>query len=271
MGGGEATRDDIYFQLMAEPLRLCAQYRPMFGQNLEGGLTLEGFKRLYGADLFYHWVGLDSPLMYAAHRAAGGMTSIYRQLGIGCERLFRRLLADSLGLKADQATWDYTLPAARGKPRQLSLDGRIDFSYVQGEPARQLTRRWVAEAAAKALVPAGAAATLRGAVFEVRQGYKSMDSKRQNADIANASSAYAHQYLPVLLVFSSQIDGDLVERYAEARWVILRGTLPGTPLDSTFSFTREVLGYDLAAFFARNSERLKAEIEAVASTLLSPD
>ena len=31
---------------------------------------------------------------------------------------------------------------------------------------------------------------LKGTVFEVRQGYKSKDSKRQNADIANAATAY---------------------------------------------------------------------------------
>jgi hypothetical protein len=40
---------------------------------------------MYGADPFYHWVGLDSQLMYAAHKVAGGMTSIYRHLGIGCQ------------------------------------------------------------------------------------------------------------------------------------------------------------------------------------------
>jgi hypothetical protein len=34
---------------------------------------------MYGADPFCSWVGLDSPLMYAAHKAAGGMTSVYRQ------------------------------------------------------------------------------------------------------------------------------------------------------------------------------------------------
>jgi len=31
---------------------------------------------MYRSDPFYNWVGLDNPLMYAAHKAAGGMTSI---------------------------------------------------------------------------------------------------------------------------------------------------------------------------------------------------
>lgn len=48
--------------------------------------------------------------------------------------------------------------------------------------------------------------TLKGAVFEVRQGYKSKDAKRQNADIANAAAAYTQAYLPCVVMLSSQID-----------------------------------------------------------------
>ena len=37
---------------------------------------------------------------------------------------------------------------------------------------------------------------LAGTIFEVRQGYKSKDSKRQNADIANAVTAYTKGLFP---------------------------------------------------------------------------
>ena len=113
--------------------------------------------------------------------------------------------------------------------------------------------------------------SLQGSVFEVRQGYKSKDSKRQNADVANASNAYAHQYLPVVLLLSSQIDGDVAERYQRARWLLLRDTTNGTSLDSAYVFTKEVVGYDLAAFFQRNSAVLKKRIEGVLQKLLSED
>ena len=43
-------------------------------------------------------------------------------------------------------------------------------------------------------------------MFEVRPGYKSKDSKRQNADVSNAANAYTHQYLPVVVLLSTQID-----------------------------------------------------------------
>jgi len=43
----------------------------------------------------------------------------------------------------------------------------------------------------------------------------------------------------------------------------------GSPLESTYSFAREVLGYDLAGFFNRNSVRIRTEVEIVIEALLS--
>ena len=68
--------DNRYFDLLAKALRVCAKYKPMFGKGRKGGMSLEQFQAMYGADPFYHWVGLDSPLMYAAHKAAGGSLSV---------------------------------------------------------------------------------------------------------------------------------------------------------------------------------------------------
>ena len=112
------------------------------------------------------------------------------------------------------------------------------------------------------------ASGLQGCVFEVRQGYKSNDAKRQNADVANAANAFAHRYLPVMVLLSVQIPDNLADRYARAHWLILRGTVLGTPIDSTYTFCRDVLGYDLAGFFRRNSPAIKAETLAVFEELL---
>lgn len=48
----------------------------------------KGFKLLYGQDLLFPWTGVGSDLMYPAHKAAVGMMSVYRQIGVGCEILF---------------------------------------------------------------------------------------------------------------------------------------------------------------------------------------
>ena len=71
----EADRDERYTEILLQPLRVCMAYQPMFGHGKKGGLTLGEFQTMYRGDPFYNWIGLDSPLMYAAHKAAGGMTS----------------------------------------------------------------------------------------------------------------------------------------------------------------------------------------------------
>ena len=74
--------------------------------------------------------------------------------------------------------------------------------------------------------------------------------------------------MPVLLLMSLQIDGDVAARYTAARWLLLTGSRVGSPTESTYSFCRDVLGYDLEGFFERYSARFRAEIEAVLSALL---
>lgn len=269
----QSPHDEEYFELLARAIRVCAQYKPMFGQSRSGdGLTLAQFRQMYGADPFYSWLGLDSPMMYAAHKAAGGMTSIYRQIGIGGQWVFNKVIQDTLGLTHEQANWTYTVPKPDGGTRPLSLDGRIEFNDIANNAARDRVRTWMEAGLPRVLVDHTAAnAPKNGAVFEVRQGYKSKDSKRQNADIANAAHAYVEGYLPVVVLLSNQIDGDLVTRYTQARWLMLTGTVAGSGVDSTYVFCNEVLGYDLAGFFQRNSARFKIELEAVLTALLEPD
>lgn len=260
--------DAALLELFSNALDVCKKYKPQLGRGRSAGLSLEQFQQLYSADPFYNWVGLDSPLMYAAHKAAGGMTSVYRQLGIGGQWVFKELLKRQLALTDEQAGWSYQVPKPDGTARTLALDGRIEFADVKNKSARQRVRKWTIAAARKLLVPPEAVSQLRGVVFEVRQGYKSKDSKRQNADLANAASAYSALYLPALFLLSTQIDSDLATRYTAAKWSLLRGTVGGSALESSYSFCREVLEYDLAAFFRRNSKQIQAKVHAVLETLL---
>lgn len=182
--------------------------------------------------------------------------------------LFQDILQDTLGLSPVDATWSYKLKAKGTKGRTLALDGRIPLDKIADADARQRCVVWLTEAVAAVGLKGKTARGLNGCVFEVRQGYKSNDAKRQNADVANAANAFAHGYLPVMLLLSVQIPANLAERYARAHWLILRGTLSGSATDSTYVFSRDVLGYDLAGFFRRNSAAIKAETRAVFEGLL---
>ena len=135
--------------------------------------------------------------MYAAHKAAGGMPSIYRQVGIACERLFRAVVRDSLNLSEDQVAWGYDVETQPGKTRRLTLDARIDGAHLKDAKRKRNLTDWLARSAEAVHLPAARAKAIKGAVFEVRQGYKSADSKRQNADLAFGLKAYSENYLPV--------------------------------------------------------------------------
>lgn len=260
------TEKDLLKKFL-DPLKVCKRYKPKLGQgNKEGGVSLPQFLDLYGADPFYAWCGLNSELMYAAHKAAGGMTSVYRQIGIGCENLFREIIIGATGYtdKAS-AAWSYTTKTSAGKDKTLSLDGRLKLEDIRNTKIKQRVKMWLADYSHIL----GAEAPQNGAVFEVRQGYKSKDSKRQNGDIDNIAVAWSQGYMPVFAIFSSQIDGDLVLRYRNSRGGILVGRTAGASTESLYSFCRDVLGFDLADFFRRNSPTIQKEMTETLEALLS--
>lgn len=266
------TGDALYLKTIVDCVRVCAKYKPKFGQGRGDGLSLQQFRDLYQGAPFYSWFGLDNPMMYAAHKAAGGMTSIYRQIGIGCEKVFRQILQDSLGLSSADVVWSYQTATPGGKSRTLTLDGRVPLDSIQDVAAKARFHDWMQRAAKGLGVEPRVFDSLTGTVFEVRQGYKSKDSKRQNADIANASTAYIKGYLPCAVILSNQIDGDILLRYRAEKWAVLTGVVGrDDPLTSTYDFARQVVGYDLAGFFERNADTLRGEVDKVLRGLLTPD
>lgn len=265
------SKDDKYREILISPLRQCATYTPKFGHKNDEGVTLSEFQVLYGEDAFYKWLGLDNPLIYSAHKAAGGITSIYRQIGIGCERLVREIFIDSLNLSTTDVIWSYTIPGQNEKTRKLSLDGRIDIANITNENKRLVFQKWVQTLAQKLGLESEVASAMKGVVFEVRQGYKSKDSKRQNADIANAAIAYTKGYIPCLMVMSAQIDDDIVARYKEAKWIILTGSREGSTTASTFSFFKDIVGFDLADFMSENQSYFQSEVKCVLTALLNAE
>ncbi|MEG4019235.1 hypothetical protein QT999_17555 [Microcoleus sp. S36b_A2] len=260
------TDESLYLKKFLDPIKVCRRYKPKFGLgNREEGIDLMRFLSIYGADPFYSWIGLDSDLMYAAHKAAGGMTSVYRQIGKGCENLFRQIIIDQTQYDdPNYALWSYITKTKNDKNKTLSLDARLELSQIRNIEVKARVIQWIADYSISLSVPA----PLNGAVFEVRQGYKSKDSKRQNADIDNIAVAWANGYLPVFAIFSSQIDTDLVLRYRNSRGGIIIGTTSGNNQTSLFAFSKEVLGYDLADFFHRNSEVIKSEVYSTLEILL---
>ncbi|MCD8310424.1 MAG: hypothetical protein LUB83_04335 [Prevotellaceae bacterium] len=256
-------------ELFVTPIRECVNYKPHFGDSSSKGYSIQDFLDLYGRDPFYSWIGLNTPYMYTAHKAAGSMTSIYRQIGIGCERIFRQIIFEQA--KYDDysySQWGYTTKTKAGKDKYLALDGRIELNEIKNPNVKSKAEQWIYDLMSKLEVNIR---QLNGAVFEVRQGYKSKDSKRQNGDLDNAAVAYSYNYLPVFMIFSSQIDKDIELRYRNGKCGVLVGNLEGDALSSLFKFCDEVLMFDLAYFFERNSSEIKQVVNNVLKTLFSVD
>jgi len=200
------------------------------------------------------------------------MTSVYRQIGIGCEKMFRRVIKDSLELSEEDVIWSYQVTLPSGRKRTLYLDGRVPLEKIKDKAKRDRFHAWMSDSAKTLDVDEKVFESLTGTIFEVRQGYKSKDSKRQNADIANAATAYTKGYFPCAVILSGQIDGDVLMRYRAEKWSVVTGIVGLTnPLISTYDFMRDVVGYDLAAFFERNSSTLRQEIHTILKALLAPE
>lgn len=179
-------------------------------------------------------------------------------------------MQDELGLSIVDSQWSYSEPGKNGKDRTLSLDARIPLAAVRNDAARIRIKKWIMDCAESLHFAPEIRDVLTGTVFEVRQGYKSKDSKRQNADIRNASTAITKTYLPCIIVLSSQIDTSIADRYRASQWGLLTGSpRESSPIYSTYRFMEDVIGYDLAGFFERNSKKLQQEINQVLSILIS--
>ncbi len=264
------TNNSSYLDLLLEPIRLCSDYTPKFGTSNKDGNTLLEFKNLYGSDPLYHWIGFDSDLMYAAHKAAGGITSIYRQLGIGCERLIRQIISDQLGLSKKQVVWGYEIQKDDGSTAKLTLDAKISLDDIKNSHYQNSINEWLKLASIKLGIDEKRSQNLIGAVFEIRQGYKSADSKRQNADLLSAIRAYNKNFLPVMMVLSSQINSVVFKRYQAAQLLVLVGILNDDPTISTYAFCEQILNYSLENFFRNNSALIREEINIILQSLLNP-
>ena len=269
MANQDTTWDEEFLEIFLGPIRKCATYKPAFGQGKGDGYSLDQFQELYGRDPLYRWLGLDDSRVYSAHKAAGGLTSVYRQIGIGGERLFRGVIKNSLEIDESDLNWSYEYDKPNGKPGTHTLDAMIPLEALGRQPSKRL-KNWLVSASAKMGQRREVGERLTGVVFEVRQGYKSADSKRQNADLRFGMRAYQADLLPAFSVLSTQVSDPVSRRYRADGMLMLTGTEQGDSLSSTFSFCREIVDYDLASFFSRNTEAIKAEVVTVVGALLNP-
>ena len=101
-----------------------------------------------------------------------------------------------------------------GRKRTLKLDASIAAREIENDRRRWIVLDWMERASAEfSLNQRDCQGHAQACSVEVRQGYKSKVAKPHNADMANAAEAYTQGYQPILILMSSQIDGDIVDQY----------------------------------------------------------
>lgn len=70
---------------------------------------------------------------------------------------------------------------------------------------------------------------------------------------------------------TQQVNDAVIDRYRKDKMAVLTGTLDGNALSSTFTFFKQVVGFDLEAFFRRNSETLRTETLTISRSLLEAE
>ena len=258
-------RDERYKRIVLDPLMEAMRYVPKMGTSKN--VALSDFMDMYGGDPLYHWIGLDNPLMYVAAKAGGGQTSIYRHLGDGMERIVRAVFMDEYGLDDKQVRWGYKTTSSGGQVVHRMLDARLDVTMITDKAKAARLSEWLDAVAGKQ----GTAFRTKGVVFEVRQGYKSQDSKRSQGDVSNGGQALNAAYQMAVMVMSTQIPDVIRNRYERNCIRVMTGTLTDDPLSSTFAFFKRIVGYDLAAFFARNSGEFREAMNQILERILETE
>ena len=165
--------------------------------------------------------------------------------------------------------WSYEYSKSDGQTGIHTLDACIKLSDLTKEASERLDN-WLIAAKQTVGGSSSEAISLSGIVFEVRQGYKSADSKRQNADLRYGVRAYQAGLLPAFAIMSSQVSEPVLKRYRNDGMLVLTGIPDNDPTISTFAFFEQVIDYNLAGFFTRNSTHLKVEIKQIIEALLAP-
>ena len=107
----------------------------------------------------------------------------YRQIGIGCEKLFRTILQDAFDLTDEEANWSYEIPTSGGRTRKFYLDGRVRLDKINDSDAKQRFHDWMRQSAELVNVDPDVFATLKGAVLVGYHGHCGCRDKCSDFDI----------------------------------------------------------------------------------------
>jgi hypothetical protein len=157
---------------------------------------------------------------------AGGLTSVYRQIGVGTEHLLRAIIRDSLGLTAEETTWSYRYRKPNGKTGVHSLDAKISFADLS-DAQRRIFIEWMEVVGPHVdLTPANGSGykvsfLKSGKVIKARTLNVRMRIYVRHECLSGGIASCIHD-------LSQQVSETVIDRYRKDKMAVLTGTLAET-------------------------------------------
>jgi len=249
----DMVTDAELIECICDPI-LASDSLPKFGGGR--GVSLADWVETRNNDPLYSIVGLNDPTIYTAHAGSSVMTSVYRQLGVGIERLFRLISVSKDWINCsnpDELKW--TFVSSNGHNRELDLLIRRDM-ITDANKQRQLYE------IASMMGEPPPIEEFRGIVFEIRQGYQSADSKRVAGDTEIVSRAREEGLLGVVVIASNSYNRGVIRNYRASGLPVLvpASGSEGNAGSCPYAFINDFLDYDLEAAFSRVGSTLRERI-----------
>lgn len=187
-----------------------------------------------------------------AFTALGGrlITSLHRNFGDIIEMSVREIFKVKFDLDGALAQMSLTLKSVEKRSTRTS-DATIPFDALEAHERSQI------QSLHKHLLNAnhGDANKLKGISYEIRQCYKSNDSKRRTADIDMADLLLANKQLPVMLIFCSSSSPSIITDYRRlSKWIILEG-------NEAFDYVAKLTGFNFKTYLHDKCKLHKKELD----------
>ncbi|MEN3334551.1 MAG: hypothetical protein V7641_3916 [Blastocatellia bacterium] len=197
--------EDRLRQIISKHLSGVADFKPY--KKFKGVSDREGFIKLVGEDPAFAPFYLNNEKYVTARIGGNSVTSLHRKLGALYEETFKTLLAERLGVKADDLNFSVGLDV-RGKEQKRSTDGLIRYDLLRPKDYKRISALRRQEAS--------------GMAFEVRSCYQIGDSKRIQADGHMALELQRLNIEPVMLIFCNSSLVSPVKRLSKS-WSLYAG------------------------------------------------
>ncbi len=193
-------------------------------------------------DALYGLLFKNISVFYAQSVLGGRITtSLHRNFGDIIEVSVREIFKHAYSLDDGLARSSFSIQSIE-KRSTRTTDVSIPFEALTNAQEKSLRAYHVKLCGKHTPALLAQHGACRGLGYEVRQCYKSNDSKRRTADIDMSDLLFQNKIIPMMLIFCSSSSPSIIRDYRRlSKWMIVEG-------DDAFDYVREISGFDFRGY-----------------------